>query len=63
MGVLVLVSAFRQCRGRKAGTITKTSLEKLGDEACEGCAEMGGEPHVNPATEAFAAAPYGATKR
>ena len=32
-------------------------------ETCEGCAEMGGEPHVDSADGAFSAAPYGAAKR
>eukprot|EP00959_Pyramimonas_sp_CCMP1952_P292244 6111956-Pyramimonas_sp.AAC.3 len=35
----------------------------VGHEACEGCAEMGGETHANPVTGAFGGAHYGATKR
>eukprot|EP00959_Pyramimonas_sp_CCMP1952_P123889 2590057-Pyramimonas_sp.AAC.2 len=32
-------------------------------EACEGCAETGGDQHANPAVWAFGGAPYGATNR
>ena len=34
-----------------------------GHEACEGCAEMGGGTHANPATGTLGGAPYGATNR